>query len=384
MAGSYEGVLASIPGLAGVLASRQARDQQQAQALQQTTGVLGLMSQIQSQQHQAELQPLQLDMLRAQLEQAKAKPTLGQPIGAGGLRLPDGTIVAPQARPVADRPAPIGSGGLRLPDGTIVPPVQKPVQQPTSVLSRLISERDALPENDPRRTAYDNAIRKQSETPKQINPQIVMPKVPMGYRETGDGNLEAIPGGPADTKIQGVLNQDTQALNDSVNNMDRLATVANKLKSHPGLSGITGIRGKIPTIPGTDAANAQAELETLKSQVGFGVLQNMRNNSKTGGALGQISDKEEKLLQDNLAALSQSQSTEEFQKNLQNVIDYTESAKDRLRSAYNMKHGDAVQTRPTQKPQNGRQPVRISGDAEYNALPAGVLYIGPDGIKRTK
>src|SRR5690606_38500786 len=50
----------------------------------------------------------------------------GQAIGAGGLRLPDGTIIAPVARPENPKPQAIGAGGLRLPDGTIIPPAKKP------------------------------------------------------------------------------------------------------------------------------------------------------------------------------------------------------------------------------------------------------------------
>lgn len=164
-------------------------------------------------------------------------------------------------------------------------------------------------------------------------------KPPSGYRATAEGNLEAIPGGPADLKIQGQFNQDTSNLNESLSNMDRLASEANAIKEHPGLGGITGLRGVVPNIPGGQAANAQARLDTLKSQVAFGVLQNMRNNSKTGGALGQVSNIEEKMLMDNLAGLGRAQSKEEYQGALQRIVDYTEGAKERLRAAYNTKHG---------------------------------------------
>lgn len=163
-------------------------------------------------------------------------------------------------------------------------------------------------------------------------------KVPPGYRQTPDGNLQAIPGGPADTKLQGALNQDTATLQGSTNSMDRLATAANEALNHPGLQGITGLRGAIPNIPGSAAADAQAKLSTLKSQVGFGVLQDMRNNSKTGGALGSVSDAEGKRLEANLAALENAQSTDQMKDSLRKIIQYTGEAKDRLRNAFNMKH----------------------------------------------
>lgn len=83
---------------------------------------------------------------------------------------------------------------------------QKTSLENATSLARLIAERDSLPVGDPRRTTYDNAIRKESETVRQISPTIVMPKtdkVPAGYRQTANGNLEAIPGGPADPKVKG-------------------------------------------------------------------------------------------------------------------------------------------------------------------------------------
>ena len=173
---------------------------------------------------------------------------------------------------------------------------------------------------------------------------------PPGYRPTPEGNLQAIPGGPADLKQQGALNIDTSMLNNSVASMVRLGSEANALLNSPGLGKSTGIMSVVPgigglaSIPGSDAANFKARLETLKSQVGFSVLQEMRNNSKTGGALGQVSDRENQLLQQNLAALDRAQSEREFRSALQRIIKYTEDAKDRFREAYNLKHREAAKS----------------------------------------
>ena len=58
----------------------------------------------------------------------------------------------------------IGSGGLRLPDGTIVPPAARPAAPAApSSLGKLMEERKALPEGDPRIRVYDAAIAKMSE-----------------------------------------------------------------------------------------------------------------------------------------------------------------------------------------------------------------------------
>jgi len=168
-------------------------------------------------------------------------------------------------------------------------------------------------------------------------------KTPPGYRQTPEGNLQAIPGGPADIKQQGVLNQDTSMLQSSNAAFDRLGASANALLNHPGLAGITGLRGKIPNIPGSAAADAEAQLQTLKSQIGFGVMQELRNNSKTGSSgLGALSDAEGKRLEQNLAALDKAQSLEQMKSSLKSILDYTNGAKDRLRDAFNIKHKNAL------------------------------------------
>ncbi len=66
----------------------------------------------------------------------------------------------------------------------------------------------------------------------------------------------------------------------------------------------------------------------------------MRDASKTGGALGAVSEKELKLLESNLAALNTAQSKEEFQKALDQIVKYTDEAKSRSAAAFNMKHAN--------------------------------------------
>ena len=63
---------------------------------------------------------------------------------------------------------------------------------------------------------------------------------------------------------------------------------AEVLKSHPGLGGATGIRGALPSVPGGDAAKAQALLEGFKARVKNTGLQIARQ----GGGIGQITEKE--------------------------------------------------------------------------------------------
>lgn len=87
------------------------------------------------------------------------------------------------------------------------------------------------------------------------------------------------------------------------------------------VSGLTtGVGGSLlSNIPGTAAADFEAKLDTLKSTIAFGALTAMREASKTGGALGQISDAEERLLSSSLGALSTRQSPSQFKQSLNDI-----------------------------------------------------------------
>lgn len=80
-----------------------------------------------------------------------------------------------------------------------------------------------------------------------------------------------------------------------------------------------GVGSSMSFLPGTPARDFQAKLDTLKSNIAFGELTAMREASKTGGALGQVSDREGKLLESALGALDQGQSPEQFKEQLTKI-----------------------------------------------------------------
>ncbi len=117
-------------------------------------------------------------------------------------------------------------------------------------------------------------------------------------------------------------------------NLDRLADKAKELIAHKGLSGITGFQGYFPNMRGGDSANADALLSSLKAQVGFDALQAMRDASKTGGALGSISDAEGKRLESAIVALDTIQDPVQFKMQLGRIISYTQEIKERAKGAF--------------------------------------------------
>jgi hypothetical protein len=170
------------------------------------------------------------------------------------------------------------------------------------------------------------------------------------------------------------------SLDASTAELDRLQKAARDIYDSPGLKGVTGVRGVFPNWPGGDAANAEAKLETLKSQIGFRVLQTMRDMSKTGGALGQVSDRENIMLQNNLAALGKAQSYDEFRRSLSDIMQFVDDTKARLAGAYRDTYPDAEAQATGAAPGRTIKRTGTAPDgrrvAEYSDGSIGVL---PDG-----
>lgn len=72
-------------------------------------------------------------------------------------------------------------------------------------------------------------------------------------------------------------------------------------------------------IPASDAMNFASELDTLKANIAFNELTAMREASKTGGALGQVSNVELRLLESALGALNPRQSPENLKAQLSKI-----------------------------------------------------------------
>jgi hypothetical protein len=80
-----------------------------------------------------------------------------------------------------------------------------------------------------------------------------------------------------------------------------------------------GVGSMLAAVPGTSSRDFRADLDTLKANIAFGELQEMRDASKTGGALGQVAIREIELLESSLGALDQGQSPANLDKNLARI-----------------------------------------------------------------
>ena len=130
--------------------------------------------------------------------------------------------------------------------------------------------------------------------------------------------------------------QATLAVKSGEQNATQLIKEVNALHDSKGLSGITGlIAGRTPNFSG-DARSAQADLKKIIAEGTLKVLTDLRAASKTGGALGNTSNKDIDLLQNAAAALDQTQNTEDFKRKLKDFAFTLERTKQNMREAYDM------------------------------------------------
>jgi hypothetical protein len=128
---------------------------------------------------------------------------------------------------------------------------------------------------------------------------------------------------------------------------DNTIAVARRLLKNPALDDIIGnVQGNIPetalSLISQDAADALSDYNNLMTIAGFQELQTMRDNSPTGGALGQVSDSENKMLQQSAFASSRTQSEAKFRRSLLDYIARLEGSRDRVLRAYEDQFGERI------------------------------------------
>jgi len=142
--------------------------------------------------------------------------------------------------------------------------------------------------------------------------------------ETGLPRAAPVPGTPAAEELAqaeqraGAAADQTAISTDTV--LDNIARA--RQQASGWTTGFMG--GALGGVAGTPAHDLQQTLLTVQANIGFDRLQQMREASPTGGALGQVTERELATLQATLGSLVQSQSQEQLLYNL-----------DRLEQVYN-------------------------------------------------
>lgn len=146
--------------------------------------------------------------------------------------------------------------------------------------------------------------------------------LPKGWRfDKETQQAEVIPGGPAEQEAiaegatKQVATENKERSGQIVGeDIDRALSIVKRNGQWA-----TGFGAILKGIPGTEAKSLNGLLQTIKANVGFDRLQQMRDASVTGGALGAINKTEMDLLQAVLGNLEQSLDPDDLAYNLRRV-----------------------------------------------------------------
>ena len=191
--------------------------------------------------------------------------------------------------------------------------------------------------------------------------QSTVERAPQGYKVTDDGNLQPIPGGPADPKTIAdtesakktaafeakrveMFPKAQSAFKALETNSETVINTIDKAMEQigPWTTGYANLL--LSGLPQTDARDLERNLETIKANIGFDRLQQMRDNSPTGGALGQVSEFENRLLQAVQGSLDPTQTTTQLKENLSRVRELYKATLDDRRRAFRQDYGDLLPT----------------------------------------
>lgn len=108
-----------------------------------------------------------------------------------------------------------------------------------------------------------------------------------------------------------------------VKNIDGLVDTVDKAIGQAKDFSATGIPGAVTAdIPGSPALKLRKTVATVQANLGFDKLQQMRDASPTGGALGAVSERELDLLQSTIANLDPNAGEEQLVENLNKVKEH--------------------------------------------------------------
>ena len=135
-------------------------------------------------------------------------------------------------------------------------------------------------------------------------------------------------------KREAAFPQATAAVKGHETKSDLFISDLKKLRDDPGLNNITGaVFGRTGSVSEA-GSRAQALYDKVVAKGGFQALQDLRDASKTGGALGNVSNQEGKQLTASFAAIDRRQSAADVRAAIDQAIADIEGSKVRMREAY--------------------------------------------------
>ncbi|HHG0455614.1 TPA: phage DNA ejection protein [Citrobacter freundii] len=168
-------------------------------------------------------------------------------------------------------------------------------------------------------------------------------------RETNQIKLDELKQKQADVRQKAeIAKADRQAAAQGA--VDTFSTALDSLgeiEKSPGLSKAVGVRSAFPTVPGSDAANFEARLDTFKAQTFLPMVASLKG-------MGALSDAEGKKLSDAVGALSPKMSEDAFRSSIGKIRTQLESKLGTVKKQFDYQDPVAPASQQPQQ-QNGYQ-----------------------------
>lgn len=169
-----------------------------------------------------------------------------------------------------------------------------------------------------------------------------------------------------EAKLDMMYPKATVAVSAAEKEVDKFIRDLKELKTHPGLSGITGsVYGRTPSMSG-DSINAQALYDTIMGKTFVSAINAMKQASAASGSkgtgLGSVTEREGEKVQAGEAALSRVQETANLQKKIELYIQDLENAKKNIRDAYDaeFEYRKGREKKPSGDSGEGKKPASVS------------------------
>ncbi|EFI1508479.1 phage DNA ejection protein [Escherichia coli] len=174
-------------------------------------------------------------------------------------------------------------------------------------------------------------------------------------RESNQLKLEELKQKQADVRQKAdIARADRQAAaQGAVDTFSTALDSLNEIEQSPGLSKAVGIRSAFPTVPGSDAANFEARLDTFKAQTFLPMVQSLKG-------MGALSDAEGKKLSDAVGALSPKMSEKAFRDSIGKIRNQLESKLSTVKKQFD--YQEPVQNTPGQQSTTGSNFSSLWGD----------------------
>jgi spore germination cell wall hydrolase CwlJ-like protein len=137
---------------------------------------------------------------------------------------------------------------------------------------------------------------------------------------------------------------------ESIDSLFRTGQKALDLSRHEGLDAAVGpISSKLPTFR-ESTANFETDIENLGTRIFINTINRMRELSKTGGAVGSVTEKEMTKLENAMQNLSLRQGEGNMRKNLSGVAKEINDSMRSIAEAYKQQYGEDLPYQPLELP----------------------------------